>query len=460
MPSHVLIVDDVPEVRDAIGSALTASGYRCELAADAFAGLEIVNHQTIDVVVSAIVMDRMSGLELLERIKHSHPTLPFIAITPVGGIHEAVDAIKHGAFECVMDPCAKELLPIVARAIETREHEHADRPMSLELVGTGPAMQKLQQAMDDVARSCAPVLVTGETGTGKELVARGIHARSSRRHRPFVAVNMSAIPIDLLEAELFGHVRGAFTGAALTRKGLFTEADGGTLLLDEIGDMPSSLQAKLLRVLQFGEIRPVGGERTHRVDVRVIAATHQSLPTRVKEGRFREDLYFRLNVLPIVVPPLRDRREDIPALVEHLLAQARLRAPLSPVQSIEPDTLTKLCEAPWRGNVRELASVIERAVVFGADEISDSSQLSRSVTHDALIRDWSFPSDAPITLRQLSIVYTNWVLAQTSGDKERAAEILGINLSTLYRWQRQRVALNEDVGSYAQEKGELSRSIG
>jgi two-component system response regulator HydG len=296
-------------------------------------------------------------------------------------------------------------------------------------------MRALQTSIDFVARSSAPVLVTGETGSGKELVARAIHERSARRERPFVAVNMSAIPQELLEAELFGHVRGAFTGAAQARKGLFTEADRGTLLLDEIGDMSLDLQVKLLRVLQSGDVRPVGSDRAHHVDVRVIAATHRDLPALVKAGRFREDLYFRLDVLPVFVPPLRDRREDIPALAAYFLAQASERAPESPVRSIGPDALRMLSEAPWPGNVRELASSIERAVVFGIDSMIDSNQLS-VIRNGPTTPAWPFPSNAPWTLRRLSRAYAEWVLAEAGGNKERAAEILGIDLSTLYRWQR------------------------
>jgi two-component system response regulator HydG len=248
-------------------------------------------------------------------------------------------------------------------------------------------------------------------------------------------MNTSAIPQELLEAELFGHTRGAFSGAVQPRKGLLTEADGSTLLLDEIGDMPVGLQAKLLRVLQFGDVRPVGSDRAHHVDVRLIAATHRDIPALVKEGRFREDLYYRLNVLPVVVPPLRDHREDIAALAAHFLAEARGRTPLSPVRSIAEDALRLMTEASWRGNVRELASCIERAVVFGVDEKIDASQLSL-VPNAAPALGWTIPSDSPCTLRQLSRAYTVWVLARTGGNKERAAEILGIDLSTLYRWLR------------------------
>ena len=447
MQSRVLIVDDDAEMRQALEEVFSADGHGCEVAADALTALEIVERQTFDVVVCDVVMEGMSGLELLDRVKRTHPAVPFIVITGAGGVQQAVEAIKRGAFEYLVKPCgADELRRTVASALDERRHPSESQRISLpptsvgkaELIGSGPAMRNLQTAIDFVARSSAPVLITGETGSGKELVARAIHARSDRHPQPFVAVNMSAIPEDLLEAEIFGHVRGAFTGAAQSRKGLFTEADGGTLMLDEIGDMPLSLQAKLLRVLQFGDIRPVGSERTHHVDVRVIAATHRNLPALVKEGRFREDLYFRLDVLPLFVPPLRDHREDIPALAAYFVAEACKRAPLSPVRSIGPDALRMLSEAPWPGNVRELASSIERAVVFGVDEKIDANQLS-SVQTTAPPQAWPFPSDAPWTLRRLSRAYTDWVLVETGGNKERASAVLGIDLSTLYRWQRARL---------------------
>jgi two-component system response regulator HydG len=447
MQSRVLIVDDDAEMRQALEEVFSADGHGCEVAADALTALEFVERQTFDVVVCDVVMEGMSGLELLDRVKRTHPAVPFIVITGAGGVQQAVEAIKRGAFEYLVKPCgADELRRTVASALDKRRHPSESQRISLpptsvgkpELIGSGLAMRNLQTAIDFVARSSAPVLVTGETGAGKELVARAIHARSDRHPQPFVAVNMSAIPEDLLEAEIFGHVRGAFTGAAQSRKGLFTEADGGTLMLDEIGDMPLSLQAKLLRVLQFGDIRPVGSERTHHVDVRVIAATHRNLPALVKEGRFREDLYFRLDVLPLFVPPLRDHREDIPALAAYFVAEACKRAPLSPVRSIGPDALRMLSEAPWPGNVRELASSIERAVVFGVDEKIDANQLS-SVQSTAPPQAWPFPSDAPWTLRRLSRAYTDWVLVETGGNKERASAVLGIDLSTLYRWQRARL---------------------
>jgi two-component system, NtrC family, response regulator HydG len=449
MQSRVLIVDDDAEMREALEAVFSAAGHGCELAADAMAALKIVDHQTFDVVICDVRMEGMSGLELLERLKRTHPALPFIVITGAGDIQQAVDAIKRGAFEYMVKPCAAdELRRIVANALDLRLHPiESTRVLTTtigkpELIGSGPAMRTLQTTIDFVARSSAPVLVTGETGSGKELVARAIHARSTRNLRPFVAVNMSAIPQELMEAEIFGHARGAFTGAAQPRKGLFMEADGGTLMLDEIGDMSFALQAKLLRVLQFGEVRPVGSERTYHVDVRVIAATHRDLPAMVREGGFREDLYYRLDVLHVPVPPLRQHREDIPGLAAHFLAQACHRAPLSPVRSIGDDAIRLLQNAPWPGNVRELASSIERAVVFGVDEMIDANQLLQPESGDSALTDgdpahvWPFPIDAPWSLRRLSRAYTEWILAKTHGNKERAAQILGIDLSTLYRWLR------------------------
>jgi two-component system response regulator HydG len=395
-------------------------------------------------------MEGMSGLELLDQVKRTHPALPFVVITGMSGIHGAVDAIKRGAFQYLAKPCDMgDLSAIVAGAIAGRQGNEADSkrhsPMPpapaprTDLMGDGPAMRSLQVCIDRVAASSAPVVVTGETGAGKELVARAIHAQGARRNKPFVAVNTAAIPAELLEAEIFGHVRGAFTGALQMRRGLVSEADGGTLLLDEIGDMPIGLQAKLLRVLQFGEVRPVGADRSHRVDVRVIASTHRDLMALMGAGKFREDLYFRLNVLAVTVPPLRDRREDIPALANHFLASARQRAPQSPVRSIGAEALRALTDASWPGNVRELASVIERAVVFGTEEkITFSSLPVPAHPRGVPALPWSFQAQAPWTLRRLSRAYTDWVLVQTGGNKERAAEVLGIDLSTLYRWQRAR----------------------
>ncbi len=444
---RVLIVDDDLDWREALALVISGDGATCELVGSATEALDVLARETFDVVVCDVRMAGMNGLELLDRVKGTQPSLPFILITALGGVQDAVEAMKRGAFDYAVKPCDSDALrEMVVGAIGARRRQandvtvRAGSPRSTvmrELIGPGPAMSRLQACIDLVATSTAPVLVTGETGVGKELVARAIHARSERRHRPFIAVNASAVQEDLFESEVFGHVRGAFTGAAQSRKGLLTEAHGGTCLLDEIGDMPMGMQSKLLRVLQFGEVRPVGSDRTHLVDVRVIAATHRDLPALVREGRFREDLYFRLNVLPVFVPPLRERREDIPALAAHFLAQARQRASRSRVESISDEALRVLADAPWPGNIRELASAVERAVVFAADDTIRPEHLSALPRPEARALSWLPAShETPWTLRRLSHAYAQWVLGETGGDKQRCAEILGIDLSTLYRWQR------------------------
>ncbi len=443
--ARVLLIDEDVDGRAALARMLPHNRYTCETTSDVGAAIERLRAPNVDVVIADT-----GGLALLQQIKREHPALPVILVSATGGVEEAVEAMRLGASHYLAKPCNEdELCAAVDRAVaEHRRPEATKRSPSsppparagLELIGQSPAMRRLHELIELTAASSAPILVTGESGAGKELVARAIHARSPRRQHPLVAVNTSAIPAELLEAEILGHVRGGFTGATQARKGLLTEASGGTLLLDEIGDMPLALQAKLLRVLQFGEVRPVGSDQAHFVDVRVIAATHRDLPSLVRKGKFREDLYFRLNVLPVVVPPLRDRREDIAALVEHLLTQARHRSPASPVRSIGPAALEILAAWHWPGNVRELASVIERLVVFEREERIEARHLSFLTAPEA-----EPPSALPValssmgplwTLKRLTEAYTEQVLARTGGDKQRAAEILDVDRSTLYRWER------------------------
>lgn len=302
------------------------------------------------------------------------------------------------------------------------------------LVQESPLMRELAASIELVARSNTTVLLLGESGTGKERVARAIHAGGSRANEPFVAINASAIPEQLLESEIFGHVRGAFTGAVQARRGLLMEAHGGTVLLDEIGDMPIMLQPKILRALQFAETRPVGSDRTAQMNVRIIAATHQDLRSLVRDGRFREDLFYRLNIIPLVVPPLRDRREDITPLITQFLLEAKNRTPESPVASFSDEAMNVLIQAPWPGNVRELESSIERLVVLGraSEIVADDLQFLR-------VKGQEQPctvENASLTLKQMNQRYLQQVLARTNGDKVRAAKILDVNLSTLYRWER------------------------
>jgi two-component system response regulator HydG len=444
----ILVVDDDPEMARCIADALTAERCRCEIAANGGAALAACRQYEFDAVVSDIRMAGMDGVELMTRLRHVQSDLPVILMTAEGSISAAVEAVKRGAFQYITKPCdAVELRRIVDQAVTSRvraERQPASRrtlPIGTEeLIGESPSMKDLRARIELVGAASSPVLIVGETGTGKELVARAIHACSPRRSRPFVTVNAAAIPETLLESEMFGHVRGAFTGATQAHRGLLTEADGGTLLLDEIGDMPIGLQSKLLRVLQAGEIRAVGGDRIQRVDVRVVAATHRRLPDLVRDGRFRDDLYYRLNVITITVPPLRNRTADIPLLAESFLARARERAPQSPVTRMSPELLELLSHGSWPGNVRELQSTIERLVVLAMTDVLEPRHLAL-VDDELLPPSASAPKERP-NEEQLCCIddlvhrHVDAVLAHTEGNKARAAKILGIDLSTLYRWQQ------------------------
>lgn len=455
VPRVFIADEDAPFVHLLSGS-LIHEGYTCQTAANCDNVLDILRELECDVDV-AICGVRMPGLTefgLLDRIKAHSPGLPIIVSSTSGSISEAVEAVKHGACQYIAKPFKTSyLVDLVGKAVsESGQYRQPPRSSAMlaavvdadaasaVLVHTSEAMRELVTNISLVARSSAPVLIFGETGTGKERVAHAIHAEGDRAKRPFVAVNVSAIPESLLESEIFGHVRGAFTGATQPRRGLLAEANGGTLLLDEIGDMPFALQPKLLRVLQFGESRPVGSDRFGHVDVRVIAATHRDLGVLVREGRFRQDLRFRLSVIPIVVPPLRERREDIGPLIAQFLVSARARTPASPVRSISSDALMLLVQLPWPGNVRELENTIERLVVLGQESEIALQDLS-FLRHEQRGPDeecFLATEDSPPTLKQMNEHYLQWVLRRTGGNKILAAKILNIDLSTLYRWARTR----------------------
>jgi two-component system response regulator HydG len=443
---RILIVDDDADVAEVLCSALAGAGYHCKLALSGSAALRELEHGQFDAIISDWCMDGMSGLQLLEALQRERPKIPVIVIGGlVGG--SASDAIDHGAFHHLTQPIdIEELRGVIEQAIGDRARVR-DLGRHDALLPIGAATRALLSRIDLLASAQCPVLIQGESGTGKELVARAIHDRGPRAGAPFIAVNTAAIPDQLLESELFGHVRGAFSGATQLRRGLLTEANHGTVLLDEIGDMPLGLQAKLLRVIQFGEVRAIGSDRSHFLDLRFLAATHRNLSELVKQGKFREDLYFRLNVIELDVPALRDRRSEIPALIAHFLAQAREKKPDSPVRCLSPDAVRVLTEAPWPGNIRQLSSTIERLVIFG--QTSDVSSADLSLVE----LGGRSPFEAPLaqaerglwSLEQLSRHYTDWVLAHTKNDKVRTAQILGINLSTLYRWLPKRSASTEDA---------------
>lgn len=443
---RVLIVEVEAQIAQRLASGLLGYGYFCEVAPSINAALSALGRAACDLVLCGVSDDTGAEVHLLERLTRHAPAVPVIMLAAGGSTTDAVAAIKRGAFQYLVAPFAMDdlhthihraLAQLGSRVLRTPPRT-AGEPDQARLVHESAGMRALVELMPRLALSAAPLLIHGDTGTGKEVVARSIHALGPRRDRPFVAINTTAIPEQLLESELFGHVKGAYTGASQARPGLFVEADGGSLLLDEIGDMPRMLQPKLLRALQFGEIRPVGADSPRSVDVRLMAATHRDLRTLVAEGVFRDDLRYRLNTVTLHIPPLRERREDIPMLVQKFLLQARVRCPSSPVTAIAPDAMKLLEQAAWPGNVRELESAIERCVVLGRERMvmpADLGFLSAQAAAPAG-STWPQANGRPFTLRQMNHCYLEWVLQETQGDKARAAALLDIDLSTLYRWQR------------------------
>ncbi|MDB5969271.1 MAG: ntrC [Hydrocarboniphaga sp.] len=352
----VWVVDDDESIRWVLERSLAREGMQVTVFPGAAELLDALSDDTPDVLVSDIRMPGVNGLELMERVRAAKPLLPVIIMTAHSDLESAVAAYKGGAFEYLPKPFDVDgVAALVRRAASKRpvleQPEEASAPTAI--IGEAPSMQDVFRAIGRLAQSQITVMITGESGTGKELVARALHNNSPRGNRPFIAVNTAAIPKDLMESEFFGHERGAFTGAQMQRKGRFEQADGGSLFLDEIGDMPSDLQTRLLRVLQNGEFYRVGGVSPVRVDVRVIAATHQDLETLVREGKFREDLFHRINVIRVRIPPLRERVEDIPILMRHFLVQAGKELKTEPKRLL-PDVMERLCDFDWPGNVRQL----------------------------------------------------------------------------------------------------------
>jgi DNA-binding NtrC family response regulator len=440
----VLVVDDDRAMREMLVSLLQEHGYRAESEGSADAALRRLAEQEFDIVLSDVRMPGKSGVEMVGDAKRLRPVSPVVLMTAFGSVDSAVEAMRAGAFDYVTKPFEPEtVLFALDRAIERRVLEEENRTLRRavgraasfgDLIGASPAMADLAALIRKIAHNRSSVLITGESGTGKEVVARTIHFHGSRASRPFVPINCSAIPEGLLESELFGHVRGAFTGAHASKRGLFEQADGGTLFLDEIGDMGLGLQSKLLRVLQDREVRPVGGNHAVRVDVRIVAATNKDLQKEMAEGRFREDLYYRLAVIPLHIPPLRERPEDVPALAEAFLRKhdetGRHR--------LAPEAVKRLLEHPWRGNARELENVVERALALAeTDEIGpDALPLGDAPARDAarsaesLVRSGA---ERSLSLRELEELYIEEILRRTGGNKVRAASILGIDRKTLYR---------------------------
>lgn len=447
-PSRILLVEDDASLRSLLTEELEVDGYCVEPTGSFEEAIAAAMTRRPALVVSDLRLPDQDGLAILRRLQAEGIAVPFIVITAFGTVDQAVEALKAGADDFLTKPLSvdhlrlkvKRLLAHAAITSELAQYKSRNQIGSDHgLIGQSEAMSELRKQLERIARSQASVLINGESGTGKELVAKAIHHQSSRRDQPFIPVNCAGIPHELMESEFFGHEAGAFTGAKQARKGLFAEADGGTLLLDEIGEMPLALQAKLLRVLQEGKIKPVGADHEESVDVRVIAATHVDLVKAVQQGDFREDLSYRLDTLTLNVPPLRERGEDIELLAMHFLREAAARHSRGFLRLSEV-TSQVLADYPFPGNVRELASAMERAVTFCDGDTVQPEHLpvrirkrEAGVVEPASGRDSDNIAQWP-TLDQVQQEYVGQVIAAVEGNKRRAAQILGINRRTLYRW--------------------------
>jgi DNA-binding NtrC family response regulator len=441
----ILVVDDEEVMRDVLGSLLTQAGYEVSLAADGHEGLELARKGSHAAAIVDLMLPEMDGMTVLEELKKTDPELVVLMITAYASVETAIAAMRRGAYDYVAKPFKhEELLHALANALSHRRLEDENRQLRsalrdqgrfMEIVGKSPRMLQVFQLIAQAAPSRSTILVVGESGTGKELVAKAIHANSPRKDKPFVVVNSGSLPPDLLESNLFGHVKGAFTGAVYAKKGLFELADKGTLFFDEIGNIPLETQAKLLRVMQEREFMRLGGVETIRVDVRVVAATNVDLRRAVDEGRFREDLYYRLNVIAIPLPPLRQRKEDIPALVQHFTdkyAQENGKE----VEGVHPEVLQTFLDYDWPGNVRELENVIERGVVLttgpliGKDLVPEHVRSSPSFH----IPQVSVPPEG-INLREVIAHFERRLiestLETTGGVQKDAARLLGLKPTTL-----------------------------
>jgi two-component system response regulator PilR (NtrC family) len=443
---RVLVVDDERRQRDILQMILEAEGYETTAAGNGRQALQAAEGAGFDVVLTDLKMPDLNGIELLSEILKLQPTPLVVLMTAHGTIDSAVDAMRKGAFDYLTKPLEKDELLLVLRRAMERAHLVTENRMLHEqlrdrfrldnIVGAHGSMQDVFRVVHKVAASTSTVLIYGESGTGKELVARALHHESDRRGRPFYAVNVAALPESILEAELFGHEKGAFTGAEMRKIGLFEQASGSTLFLDEVGDLKRDLQVKLLRALQEREIMRVGGTERIRIDVRIVAATNQDLDRAVREGRFREDLYYRLNVIPIVLPALRERRTDIPLLVDHFLAKydgSRRRG-------VSEDALKTLMAYDWPGNVRELESVIERALLLGEGDLIVPADLPATLRSGAggpkRATDIEIP-DAGIDLESVERSLILKALEKAGGNVTRAARLLGLSRRTLqYRLEK------------------------
>ena len=458
MTERILVVDDDQSLREFLAITLSREGFEVETAASGPAALEKVAEVPIDLALVDLKMPGMDGLETLRRLKEANETISVVIVTAFSTTTTAIQALKEGAYDYLIKPFkVDELKLVVQKALEERrlrwENLRLRREIELRytlgnMVGKSARMQEVFSTISRVAESRATILLTGESGTGKTLLAKTIHFNSSRKDAPFVAVNCAAIPHELMESELFGHVKGAFTGAIATKPGLFEAAEGGTLLLDEISEMPTTLQAKLLRALEDREIRPVGSTKAVHVDVRIIAATNRDLTQAMQQNAFREDLYYRLNVIAVGLPPLRERREEIPLLVNYFL-QKFAEASGRPAKLVSPDAMAALEAFAWPGNVRELENVIERAVTLEAGAVIRVDSLPDSIRGGQTQELYriEFPPDGldlDGLMERIERDLMRRALQRAGGIQSRAAQLLGTSFRS-FRYRLQKYGMGEAV---------------
>jgi two-component system, NtrC family, response regulator AtoC len=445
MRTRILLADDEPMVLATLERVVTEAGHEPISVSDGADAIGRLGQDGIDICVTDLQLPLKDGFAVLRAARNRRPPVPVIVLTGKGTVRDAITALRAGAADFLAKPFhASSFEEALERIIEERTGANrAHRTQRAALIGEHPAMRLVLERIDQVADTDANVLIRGETGTGKEVVARLVHASSARRAAPFVAMNMAAIPETLAESELFGHFKGAFTGAERTRAGKFRAAHGGTLFLDEIGDMPKGLQAKVLRALQERAVVPIGGTEAVPVDVRIIAATHRNLEHMVREGQFREDLYYRLDVIPIELPPLRERREDVALLAEHFRDEFNARNGRN-VPAFSPEVLLQLSAYGWPGNVRQLENTIERLVVVAGSRPVTLEDLPPNLRGDVVDINAGLldlpPSgvDLRMLLAQLEERFIDQALQRTGGNKNRAAELLGMNRTTLVEKLRRR----------------------
>jgi two-component system response regulator HydG len=438
---RVLIVDDHLSMAETVADGLIECGYDALAIASSRLAAKMLAEEAFDALVTDLRMPELDGLELLRISRAAAPSRPVIVMTAYSAVESAIESIRQGAFHYLTKPFkVDELSLFLSRALEDsrlRREAAALRSALRErfglanVVGESDAMRALGELVERVAGASSPVLLTGETGTGKGLIARALHAHGPRASEPFVAVNCAALPENLLESELFGHVKGAFTGATASREGLFVDAHRGTLFLDEIGEIAASLQAKLLRALESGAVRPVGANKERSIDVRIVAATHRDLHERVSKGAFREDLLYRLDVVSIEIPSLRHRRADIPVLLSHFLELAKARHPDSPVEGFSKAALERLLDHRWPGNVRELEHLVERMVLLGKGREIEISELPRTIAQRAAT-PMTFQGDI-VPLREMQRRYASWAFEMLGARRMVTAERLDVDIKTLAR---------------------------